>query len=215
MRAELAERGVVGVAATWVDNSGVTRVKAVPLAKLETAARWGIGASPVFDAFLPDDSIVAGRVAGGPVGDLRLHPDLDRLVVLAAQPGWAWAPAVRYQQDGEVHPQDQRSRRSTAVAALADAGYTARMAFEIEWALSTTDAGVHPGRHRPGVRLHPAGRAVGLPARTARRPRRSKASSSTRSIPSTAPGSTSCRSPPRARSRRPTRWCWCARRSAR
>ncbi len=138
MRAELAERGVVGVATTWVDNSGVTRVKAVPLAKLESAARWGIGASPVFDAFLPDDTIVAGRMAGGPVGDLRLHPDLDRLVVLSAQPGWAWAPAVRYRQDGEVHPQDQRTAALNAVAHLAEAGYTAKMAFEIEWALSTT-----------------------------------------------------------------------------
>src|SRR6476659_5933106 len=68
-RTGLADRGVVGVAMTWVDNSGVTRVKAVPLSRLETAARWGIGASPVFDAFLPDDVIVAGRVAGGPVGD--------------------------------------------------------------------------------------------------------------------------------------------------
>ncbi|HEY8302162.1 MAG TPA: glutamine synthetase family protein [Jatrophihabitans sp.] len=137
-RQHLADRGVVGVATTWVDNSGVTRVKAVPLAKLESAARWGIGASPVFDAFLPDDVIVAGRVAGGPVGDLRLHPDLDRLVVLHAQPGWAWAPAVRYRQDGEVHPQDQRSKAIDAVAALAGVGYTAKMAFELEWALSTT-----------------------------------------------------------------------------
>jgi glutamine synthetase len=149
MRAELAERGVVGVATTWVDNSGVTRVKAVPLAKLESAARWGIGASPVFDAFLPDDMIVAGRVAGGPVGDLRLHPDLDRLVVLSAQPGWAWAPAVRYRQDGEVHPQDQRTAALNAVTRLAEAGYTAKMAFEIEWALSTTTPEFTPAATGP------------------------------------------------------------------
>jgi glutamine synthetase len=148
-RKDLAERGVVGVATTWVDNSGVTRVKAVPLARLETAARWGIGASPVFDAFLPDDDIVAGRVAGGPVGDLRLHPDLDRLTVLAEQPGWAWAPATRYQQDGTVHPQDQRSRAAAAVDALAAAGYTARMAFEIEWALSRTAPEFTPAAHGP------------------------------------------------------------------
>jgi glutamine synthetase len=146
---DLAGRGVVGVAATWVDNSGVTRVKAVPLAKLETAARWGIGASPVFDAFLPDDVIVAGRVAGGPVGDLRLHPDLSRLTVLAAQPGWAWAPAVRYQQDGTVHPQDQRSNAIAAVQMLADAGYTAQMAFEIEWALSSTEPEFTPAATGP------------------------------------------------------------------
>src|SRR5690349_14592421 len=94
------ERGAAAVAATWGDNGGVTRVKAVPLARLEHAAAWGIGASPVFDAFLTDDSIVSGRFAGGPVGDLRLHPDLDRLVVLDHQPGWAWAPADRFTQEG-------------------------------------------------------------------------------------------------------------------
>jgi glutamine synthetase len=149
MREDLAGRGVVGVAVTWVDNSGVTRVKAVPLGRLDAAAAWGIGASPVFDAFLPDDSIVAGRVAGGPVGDLRLHPDLGRLTVLAEQPGWAWAPAVRYQQDGELHPQDQRSRALAAVLALAEAGYTARMAFEIEWTLSSTEPEFTPAALGP------------------------------------------------------------------
>src|SRR3954449_13144051 len=82
----LASRGATAIAVTWVDTSGVTRVKAVPLARLEHAAAWGIGASPVFDAFLLDDSIVSGRYAGGPVGDLRLHPDLDRLAVLPALP---------------------------------------------------------------------------------------------------------------------------------
>jgi len=134
----LREREVVGVALSWVDNSGITRVKAVPLAKLPTAAAWGVGASPVFDAFLADDSIAACRHAGGPVGDLRLHPDLNRVTVLAEQPGWAWAPADRYQQDGEVHPQDQRSLASRAVRALAESGLTAKVAFEVEWALGTS-----------------------------------------------------------------------------
>jgi glutamine synthetase len=138
LRTGLADQGVVALATTWVDNSGITRVKAVPLQRLETAAAWGIGASPVFDAFLPDDVIVGGRHAGGPVGDLRLHPDLSRVAVLAEQPGWAWAPAVRYRQDGTVHPQDQRAVAQAAAAAAAEAGYAVRMAFEVEWALSTT-----------------------------------------------------------------------------
>jgi glutamine synthetase len=137
----LAAQGVVGVAVTWVDNSGVTRVKAVPLRKLPSAAAWGIGASPVFDAFLLDDSITAGRYAGGPVGDLRLHPDLARLTVLAEQPGWAWAPADRWTQEGTVHPQDQRSLARRAVDVLREAGLEARMAFEIEWALGVAAPG--------------------------------------------------------------------------
>lgn len=133
----LAERGVVGVATTYVDTSGITRTKAVPLARLPHAARWGIGMSPVFDAFLTDDSIAAGRYAGGPIGDLRLHPDLDRLVVLDQQPGWAWAPADRYQQDGLPHPRDARSFARHAVDALAGVGFTAKAAFEVEWAIGT------------------------------------------------------------------------------
>ena len=137
----LAEQGVVGVATTWVDNSGVTRVKAVPLRRLPEAAAWGIGASPVFDAFLVDDSITSGRYAGGPVGDLRLHPDLSRLTVLAEQPGWAWAPADRYTQDGAAHPQDQRSLAKRAVADLAAAGLTAKAAVEVEWSVGEAGTG--------------------------------------------------------------------------
>src|SRR3954453_17572749 len=112
---DLAARGISAVAVTWVDTSGVTRVKAVPLARLEHAAAWGIGMSPVFDAFLLDDSIVNGRYAGGPVGDLRLHPDLERIAVLTASPGWAWAPADRYDQGGGPPPPPRRGpgRRPT------------------------------------------------------------------------------------------------------
>ncbi len=138
--AVLTGHDVVGVAGTYVDNSGITRVKAVPVARLTHAAVWGIGMSPVFDAFLSDDSILAGRFAGGPVGDLRLYPDLSRLTVLSAQPGWAWAPVDRYRQDGTPHPQDQRSLARRSVARLAEAGYSARMAFEIEWAVGVDDA---------------------------------------------------------------------------
>lgn len=130
---KLTGQDIVGVAVTWVDNSGITRVKAVPPAKLENAARWGIGATPAFDAFLLDDSIMSGRYAGGPVGDLRLHPDLDRLTVLAAQPGWAWAPADRYNQDGDVHPQCARSLARATTDRLRAAGLEASMAFEVEW----------------------------------------------------------------------------------
>ncbi|WP_248961830.1 glutamine synthetase family protein [Sphaerisporangium perillae] len=133
---DLAARGVTGVAVTWVDTSGVTRVKAVPLARLEHAAAWGIGASPVFDAFLLDDSIVSGRFAGGPVGDLRLYPDLDRLAVLTALPGWAWAPADRYDQDGVPHPLDARYLARRETDRLAVDGLSVRASFEVEWAAS-------------------------------------------------------------------------------
>ncbi|GAA3519457.1 glutamine synthetase family protein [Actinocatenispora rupis] len=158
--AALAGQGVEVVALTWVDTSGLTRVKAVPVERLEHAAAWGVGASPVFDTFLVDDSAVVGGYAGGPVGDLRLHPDLARLTVLAAHPGWAWAPADRYDQDGAPHPGDARDAARRAVARLAADGYEVRAAFEVEWCVSRGDGdGFVPAATGPA---YGTGRLAGL-----------------------------------------------------
>jgi glutamine synthetase len=124
-----------------VDNTGVTRVKAVPLGRFERAAGWGIGMSPVFDAFLIDDSITASRYVGGPDGDLRLVPDLDRVVPLAAQPGWAIAPVDRYTQEGRHYPACQRAFAKRMAGRAAELGLSARVSFEIEWAVGTDDNG--------------------------------------------------------------------------
>jgi len=137
---EFEARGTVSaVAVTWVDNSGITRVKGVPLGKLERAAAWGVGMSPCFDTFLLDDSSVLAPDAGGAVGDLRLMPDLERITTLAALPGWAWAPVDRYRQDGAVHPLDARSLARREVERLAADGYAVRAAFEVEWCVSVGD----------------------------------------------------------------------------
>jgi glutamine synthetase len=137
---ELAGRGVRTVALTWVDNAGITRVKTVPVARLAHAAAWGVGMSPVFDVFLVDDSITTSPHVGGPAGDLRLYPDLDRVRVLAAQPGWAWAPVDRRTQDDEPYPCCQRTLARTAAGRAAERGLEFRMAFEVEWFLGTGDA---------------------------------------------------------------------------
>lgn len=137
--ARLTAAGVRAVALTWVDNAGVTRAKAVPVDRLPAAAAWGVGMSPVHDVFLVDDSITSGRHVGGPVGDLRLHPDVEAVTVLAAQPGWAWAPVDRWTQDGDPYPADQRTFARRMVARARDAGVELRMAFEIEWYLGGPD----------------------------------------------------------------------------
>ena len=130
---ELADRGVVAVALSWVDNAGISRVKAVPLRRLVHAVTAGVGMSPVFDVFVVDDSITTSAHIGGPVGDLRLYPDLDALTPLAAQPGWAWAPADRCTQEGEPHPACQRRFAATMAERAAAAGIDLKMAFEVEW----------------------------------------------------------------------------------
>lgn len=135
----LRTAGVEIVALTYTDNSGIGRVKGVPIERLADAAVSGVGMSPVFDAFVLDDSITTSPSAGGPVGDLRLVPDLDRVVALAAQPGWAWAPVDRWEQTGERHPQCQRGFVEAMLSRLAAHGLTALMSFEIEWMLSVAE----------------------------------------------------------------------------
>ncbi len=133
----LAGQGVVAVATSFVDNSGISRVKSVPLDRLPALAAWGVGFSTAFDYFRFDDWVAAPPGGHTPVGDQRIMPDLDRLVVLSAQPGWAWAPGDRYAQTGEPHDQDSRLLLRAIVDDLADRGVTVRSAIEIEWVVST------------------------------------------------------------------------------
>jgi glutamine synthetase len=132
---ELAARGVVGVAGSFVDNSGIARAKTVPVGRLAYAVEHGIGMSPVFDVFTFDDVITESPSSTGPVGDLRLFLDLERLVVLAAQPGWAWAPVDRRMQDGMPHPGCHRTFARRMVERAAERGLAVRMGFEAEWVL--------------------------------------------------------------------------------
>jgi glutamine synthetase len=124
---------VSGVATTFVDHSGAARVKAVPLTGLARAARSGLGFSPVIDAFDSAGSIDAASPLDKPDGDLRMVPDLDRLAVLSAPEGWAWAPGDRFNQDGTVYAGCQRSFARAQVAAGLSKGISALMAFEVEW----------------------------------------------------------------------------------
>lgn len=128
---ELRDAGVTLVELSFVDNAGITRVKAVPLDRLSVAP----GASPCFDSFGSDDVMVPGRYLGGPDGDLRLAADLGRAVALRALPGWAWAPADKHTQDGAPFVACQRTFAARQVAELAAQGIHVRAAFEHEWTL--------------------------------------------------------------------------------
>ncbi|WP_084730115.1 glutamine synthetase family protein [Streptacidiphilus neutrinimicus] len=151
--ARLSDEGVVALALTWVDNAGVARVKGVPLRRLPEAAVEGVGMSPVFDVFLVDDATTTSRCIGGPDGDLRLFAALDRAVALAAQPGWAFAPADRYRQDGLPHPACQRRFAARAAELAAERGITFRAAFETEWIVQRAEDGGYP-TDGPAYGLH-------------------------------------------------------------
>ena len=150
---KLTASGVRGVVLSYVDTAGITRIKTVPVARLARASAWGVGMSPVFDTFLADDSIVATDVLGGPDGDLRLYPDLERLVRLSAAPAWALAPVDRVTQEGERHPACTRTLLRRLQSRAAERGVEFRASIEIEWAIGRDD--VPPGEFVPAC-LGPA-----------------------------------------------------------
>lgn len=133
---DLVDRGVVAVATSFVDNSGISRVKSVPVDRLPALAAWGVGFSTAFDYFRFDDWVAAPPGGTAPVGDQRIVPDLERLVVLAAQPGWAWAPGDRFAQTGDPYPLDSRLLLSRLVDELASRRINVLAAVEIEWVVS-------------------------------------------------------------------------------
>ncbi|MGW2862898.1 glutamine synthetase family protein [Streptomyces sp. NPDC001205] len=146
--ARLTAEGVRAVALTWVDVAGLTRVKVVPTARLAQVAAHGVGMSPVFDVYLVDDSVTSSPHIGGPDGDLRLVPDLNRLTVLAAQPGWAWAPVDRFEQSGRPYDACQRQFARRMTERAAERGIELRMGFETEWIVDPPLAGPAYGMAR-------------------------------------------------------------------
>jgi len=137
--ASLAANGVAAVATTFVDNSGIARVKTVPLNRLPQLAAWGAGFSTAFDYFRFDDWVAAPPTGEGPIGDQRIIPDLSRVVILSAQPGWAWAPGDRWSQDGQPHDKCSRLLLRRQVEGLAAQGIEMQAAFEVEWVVSRGD----------------------------------------------------------------------------
>lgn len=151
MARSLAGKGVRAVAITIVDNAGVTRVKTFPTSRLERAARWGIGLTPVFAVFMVNDAITASESVAGPAGDLRLILDPDGLQMLPGQPGWAWAPADQYTQEGEPFACCQRSFLRRMVARAAESGLEALVGCELEWFLGREEeGGLVPAGAGPG-----------------------------------------------------------------
>jgi glutamine synthetase len=135
---------VSAVAVTFIDDSGASRVKSVPLDGLDRAARDGLGFSPVIDAFDSLGGINPASPLDKPDGDLRMVPDLDSFAPLTSPLGWAWAPGDRFWQDGSAYAGDQRSFARAQVAASLRQGISALMAFEIEWMIGLDEDDFQP-----------------------------------------------------------------------
>ena len=79
-----------------------------------------------------------------PSGDVRLLPVLERLVPLAGQPALALAPGRQLAADGGPWPYDQRAVLERQVEALAAAGLTALVGYELEFGVYLDDGSEPP-----------------------------------------------------------------------
>jgi glutamine synthetase len=136
LAAALAADGVAGVIVAWADNNGIPRSRTVPVAALPQVAATGVGVTTLFAVFDTNDAITfAAPGLQTPSGDLRLVPQLDRITRLAGQPAFAWAPGTQITADGGPWAFDQRSVLERTVARLDEAGYSALVGYEMEFAV--------------------------------------------------------------------------------
>jgi glutamine synthetase len=99
---------------------------------------------------------------GGPVGDLRLIPDVSALKVIGGEQGWATAPADQHTQDGDVFGCCQRSFARRVSDEARARGLDLHFGWELEWFLGTQHEGTFvPGHAGPGYSLAALGELTG------------------------------------------------------
>lgn len=133
---ELADAGVRLIIGTIVNSSGLTLAKSVPLARLASFQRCGLGSAPVWSVFTIDGGM-APMHAISPVGDLRLKIDTAELRNIGG--ARVWAPANIYNQDGTPSPTCTRGALSLVEKQLQAAGLDALVGHELEFVLVSDD----------------------------------------------------------------------------
>jgi glutamine synthetase len=128
----------------WCGNDGTIRAKASGRNGLKGRLRTGIGLTVGMQAMNGLDQLqpVPGM---GPVGEVRLVPDLDTFRVLPYAPHTGAVLTDHVALDGEPAPICQRSFLKRQEARLAERGLVLRTSFENEFSLATrVDGGYAP-----------------------------------------------------------------------
>jgi glutamine synthetase len=136
------EAGLRFVRFLWCGNDGTVRAKASARRGLEGRLESGIGLTVAMQAMNGLDQLqpVDGM---GPVGEIRLVPDLDTFRVLPYAPHTGGVLVDHMTLDGEPAPQCPRSFLKREVARLGDARL--EVAFENEFSLAVpVDGGFEP-----------------------------------------------------------------------
>jgi glutamine synthetase len=138
------DAGAALVRFLWCGNDGTVRAKASGRAGLEGRLESGIGVTVAMQAMSSLDQLqpVEGM---GPVGELRLVPDLETFRVLPYAPRTAALVCDHFGLDGRPAPVCQRSVLRRMAARLAERHGRLEVAFENEFALArAVDGGFEP-----------------------------------------------------------------------
>jgi glutamine synthetase len=134
------EAGLRLIRFVWCGNDGTIRAKASGRRGLDGRLQAGIGLTVALQAMNALDQLqpVEGM---GPVGEVRLVPDLDTFVVLPYAPNNGAVIADNVGLDGKPAPVCQRSFLKRMVERLAERDATLEAAFENEFSLATREDG--------------------------------------------------------------------------
>ncbi len=137
--AEIQERlrgdDVSLVALHFVDTAGISRVKLIPLRRLESVARSGTGWSDIWPVVTIEEHYADVPPYDSPSGDARLLPDVSQARALPFLPGYAWAPVDQFSQELEALPTCPRHVLRLAQDRLAALGLAAQATYEVEMTL--------------------------------------------------------------------------------
>ena len=140
--ATVEDRGVRLVRFLWCGNDGTVRAKASARHGLAGRLGSGIGLTVAMQAMSSLDQLqpVSGM---GPVGEVRLVPDLETFRVLPYAPRTGAVLTDHVGLDGTPAPVCQRSFLKRMERGLADRGLVLRAAFENEFSLATVLDGAY------------------------------------------------------------------------
>ncbi|MBE3556721.1 MAG: glutamine synthetase [Firmicutes bacterium] len=132
------ENAVVLVRFLYCDTGGLIRGKSVSRQALRSALRSGVGLTVAMAAMNPFDQlqVVDGM---GPVGEVRLWPDLSTFHVLPYAPHQAALFCDLYDLNGQPWEACARNFLRRAIARGEAAGWRFEAAFENEFTLAVTD----------------------------------------------------------------------------
>ena len=136
------DRGIRLVRFLWCGNDGTVRAKASSRHGLGGRLSAGIGLTVAMQAMNSLDHLqpVPGM---GPVGEVRIVPDLDTFRVLPYAPHTGAVLTDHMRLDGTPAPVCQRSFLKRMERGLADRGLVLRAAFENEFSLATVLDGAY------------------------------------------------------------------------